>query len=274
MGGMYMILSKNKPKTNHQMKINIRETELIFSKESNIEIPSFDYFMRTIQLPQPWEYETFRTVDNCSDTNNLSLDIGAWIGPITLFMSKKFRKVISVESDKVACNALRQNISDNNLNNVDVIEKCIYNNSATELYFGLNPHHSEGPGDSCSQSRLNSSYDSDYRVEVITLDQIVEIYKDEKIVFVKIDIEGGEENILEDLFRIGSEKGWKVFISFHLAWWVNTNINRFSHLIPSIKRVFVSGGTDGINQDAREINPSEFLNHVSNFPFGSFYLEL
>ena len=47
---------------------------------------------------------------------------------------------------------------------------------------------------------------------------------------IKVDIEGGEENIMDDLMKFSSKHKIPVLLSFHLSWWKDQNINRFVYL--------------------------------------------
>jgi FkbM family methyltransferase len=173
--------------------------------------------------------------------------------------------VISIEADTNAATALRNNVRDNNCNNVHIIEKAIYNNSAQKVYFGQNENSSEGLGDSMSQCRVSSLNERDYSIDTITLKDIISLCEEkDSIKFVKVDIEGGEENILGDLFVYGSLHKWKVWVSFHYAWWKNKDINRFQSLLPLLKRVEINN---------TEFDSLQLFDYVQNNQFGSFYLE-
>ena len=54
--------------------------------------------------------------------------------------------------------------------------------------------------------------------------------------FIKCDIEGGEENILRDLFK----QHVPMYISFHIPWWENPDISRFGDLFENCK-IFRNG---------------------------------
>jgi len=245
------------------MNFKIRDVDYILNKDSNINIPIFDWFINIFPSGN-WEPDTFEVFENCSDSQSTALDIGAWIGPTTIFLSKKFKKVISVEADSNAVISLKNNIKDNNCVNVDVIEKALYNNTSKKIFFGQNENNSDGLGDSMSQSRVTPINENDYYIDTITFREIITNYSQDKISFVKIDIEGGEENILNDLFIYGNLYGWKVWISFHYSWWKNKDTDRFLKYLPLIKKVSINN---------TEINNTDLFDYVHNNHFGSFYLE-
>ena len=84
----------------------------------------------------------------------------------------------------------------------------------------LNAHNptlaSEGLGNSTSQIQTKNiiSTDTDIEIDSITLyDIFLEHKYSDNISFIKVDIEGGEENILDQLIDISADKKWKsIFI--------------------------------------------------------------
>jgi hypothetical protein len=96
------------------------------------------------------------------------------------------------------------------------------------------------------------------------LKSLISNYPEDKISFLKIDIEGGEENILDELFDLGEVYNWKVWLSFHYGWWEDKSINRFENKLNKIKKVFFGGS---------EIKKEDFLSYVLNHHLGTFYIE-
>jgi hypothetical protein len=52
-----------------------------------------------------------------------------------------------------------------------------------------------------------------------------------RIGFIKCDIEGGEEDILEDMLTFARLHSIKTYISFHISWWKNRDIQRYAALL-------------------------------------------
>lgn len=57
-----------------------------------------------------WEPGTFHILDLFKNDKGILIDIGAWIGPITLYSASLFNKIVSIEADPVAIEALTANI--------------------------------------------------------------------------------------------------------------------------------------------------------------------
>ena len=56
------------------------------------------------------------------------------------------------------------------------------------------------------------------------------------ISLIKVDIEGGEEYILNDLYDIHIKNNTPLYISFHYLWWNDKNLNRFIFLSEQQKK--------------------------------------
>ena len=71
----------------------------------------------------------------------------------------------------------------------------------------------------------------------ISVYDIIKDVNPNNIGLIKVDIEGGDEDVFEELMIVGSKYGWKIWISFHYGWWKDKNVDRFTHLVPLIKKV-------------------------------------
>lgn len=234
-----------------------------FLESENNNIPCFGWYMNVFSV-QNWEGDTFDTFNKVKDSNKIALDIGGWIGSTAIWLSKHFEKVVVVEADKNALVALKNNLKTNSCNNVDVVEKVIYNNSKERVLFGHNPHTGSQLGDSMSLSKITSDNPNDYDIETITLESLISSYPKEKISFLKIDIEGGEEKIMDDLLDLGSTYGWKVWLSFHYGWWEDKDLSRFVNKFKNIKKILFRG---------EEFKIEDFPSYIVNNHLGTFYIE-
>lgn len=93
----------------------------------------------------------------------------------------------------------------------------------------------------------------------VTFKQLVydTVYADEKldshkISFIKCDLEGAEEEILEDVLHFAFYNKCPVYISFHLDWWVSKKISDFDYLFKYFNVTNVT--TDNISEFIQE-NP-------------------
>ena len=180
-----------------------------------------------------WEPDTFAIFDKLLKKNKVFIDIGAWIGTTSMYGCRKSKHVYSIEADNLSIKDLSLNLSNNCIdNNYTIINKAVFNEDNTTINFGKNIFMKDSKmNDSTSQIiNKNSSYST--QVKTITIDSILKKYNIEpsSISLIKVDIEGGEENILNDLYYLYKNHKVPIYISMHYEWWKDNNLNRFSFL--------------------------------------------
>jgi FkbM family methyltransferase len=179
-----------------------------------------------------WEKETFDVFDQHLSKDKIFIDIGAWVGTTCMYGSRKSKYVYSVEADNLSFGDLTINMKNNCENNYKLINNAIYNKSNVEMKFGKNLNLKNARmNDSTSQLYIDGSSDQYTTVKTITINDIIKDIDKNDISLIKIDIEGGEEHILEDVVKLGI----KSYISFHYDWWVNKDLDRFDFLSTEIK---------------------------------------
>lgn len=98
--------------------------------------------------------------------------------------------------------------------------------------FGRNRHL---PGASCNDSTSQiivseETQSDDIEVKTMTLSSLINKYDLQDISLIKVDIEGGVEHILNDLFDLHDKINIPMYISFHYDWWQNKDLTRFDRL--------------------------------------------
>jgi FkbM family methyltransferase len=150
-----------------------------------------------------WEYFTYNCIERFSNINKKFIDIGAWIGPISLYAASLNKQVYAVEPDKVAYLELAKNLSLNpNINNVFCQQVAIFNKNDT-IRIGT-----EVPGNSNTRVNtdciLNSAQVPEYfyNVQCKTLSTFLEDnnIKGIDLSCIKIVVEGAEIDIILDPF--------------------------------------------------------------------------
>ena len=183
-----------------------------------------------------WESETFDIFDSFLSPDRICIDIGAWVGTTSMYAARKSKKVISVEADGVSMPFLKENCKNNCNNNVHFVHKAVYSKSDQMINFGKNVF--------LNNSKLNDSTSQiggadGYSIKTISFPDLVSEIDPNEISLIKVDIEGGEENILDDLFEFYSKYSVPMYISFHVDWWKNKDLTRFKEIekyIPQIKQ--------------------------------------
>lgn len=221
---IYFLISKFVE--NNFLKINKNnEIFLIENKDDDMNL----FFWRNIYTI--WENETFDIFDRLLDKDKIFIDIGAWIGTTSMYGSRKSKYVYSIEADKKSINDLTKNLSINCKNNYKVINKAIYNIPNIDIKFGKNKFREESKMNDSTSQIYSDDYTSNeyYLIETITLNTFIEENNidPKEISLIKVDIEGGEENILNDLYNLYKTYGIPLYISFHYDWWIDKNLDRF-----------------------------------------------
>ena len=169
-----------------------------------------------------WENYTFTTFEEVKDPNGIALDIGAWIATTAIWLSKNFSNVICVEADNESLKYLKVNLKLSNCNNTVICDAPI-SKDCSNLVFG--PRNSGGwnvLNNSTSHLKNASDSEHDYTKRCVTFKQIIHDYvvgTGKKLSFVKCDIEGGEDCILDDILHYCLKNNTNAYISFHLNWW-------------------------------------------------------
>lgn len=91
------------------LKIYSTETTIDITKNNVLHkfVPvdkSTDNFVKNI-FPN-WETDTFFIFDLFKDKNSVAIDLGAWIGTTSIWLSHNFHHVVAVEADKISLTCL------------------------------------------------------------------------------------------------------------------------------------------------------------------------
>ncbi len=198
--------------------------------------PELDHFTSNIFLN--WKNKNFEIFDQVKDPTAIAIDLGAWIGTTSIWLSKNFYAVIAVDADKNSLECLKKNLCASACSNVTVCDKPVFSVSKN-LIFG--PRGAK-LNESISYIKEIQTNKNDYVIQSITFKELLQNYvfeneniSSKKIGFIKCDIEGGEEYILEDLLDFVYDNNAKAYISFHLDWWTMKKIEDFEHLFRCFK---------------------------------------
>lgn len=203
----------------------------LFLIENNINNPNLFFWKDMYSL---WKNDTFKVFDKYLSKDKVFIDIGGWIATTSMYGSRKSKHVYAIEADNDSFNDMATNLKTNCENNYTLIKKAIYNIDDVKINFGKNFNYTTSRmNDNMSQTGPKCvNYDEYYVVETITLETIIKKYNIDvtNISLIKVDIEGGEENILDELFDMRIKHEVPLYISFHYCWWNDKNLDRFSFL--------------------------------------------
>ena len=158
-----------------------------------------------------WEPETLAILEAALGADMVACDIGAWIGPITLLAARRCRRVYCFEPDTTAYAELLNNLRLNRVGN------AITFNIALGTSEGLRTLTSFGgmPGD--SRTSLLAAPDDASRVQALCLSwrHWLQLAQPERIDLLKIDIEGGEFELLPSMTAYLAQERPRLLLSTH-----------------------------------------------------------
>ena len=127
----------------------------------------------------------------------LIVDCGSNIGISVLFFKKKYPngKIIAFEPDPMSYSILNKNVSINGLKNVQLYNLALSDKEGECLLYGCSTN---SIGQSLSSDwGLKGYYKDSFPTKVMRLSSFI----DEEVDFLKLDIEGAEQAVLQDLHK-------------------------------------------------------------------------
>lgn len=161
-----------------------------------------------------WEPETFQLFDELITSDALFMDIGAWIGSTAMYAAQKSARTVAFEPDPIAFAELAANAELNAKRpwhkNLELVNKAI-NSDGSDLKIG-----SRGSGGDSMTSALFSGSDCNWTVSGTTLQDALSEYSTlNQPVVLKIDIEGGEYELLPQIAQILALPNVRMILSLH-----------------------------------------------------------
>lgn len=150
------------------------------------EFDFWDVFER-----RTWEPEVEGVLNRFLTPQNTFLDLGAWVGPITMLAAPRCRQVHAVEPDPVAAHDLRTNLVLSDITNVTVHECALADRAGT---IRIGPVHGGVLGD--SMTTVWTAPKSSVKVQATTLGILILENGIHDLGLIKMDVEGAEETIL------------------------------------------------------------------------------
>ena len=157
-----------------------------------------------------WEPHTFTIIDKYLSRQTAFFDLGAWIGPITLYAAHWAKRVFAFEPDPVAFSELSSNIELNpHLNNI-VICNYFVGSQPGKIKMG----NTSIPGNSRS-SIFYSNQKENWTVTSVNLVHYIKSNNIKPPYFLKIDIEGAEFEVMESLKTVFKYENTILYLSLH-----------------------------------------------------------
>ncbi|MDP2628682.1 MAG: FkbM family methyltransferase, partial [Nanoarchaeota archaeon] len=194
----------------------------------------------------------FKIFNRFLDKKHSYIDLGSWIGSTVLYGSQLSKYCYAIDSDAIAMNILNHNLKLNPKikNKVKTFEICISNKKGYE-FLGNNRR---GFGDSTSSIFLE---DNKHKIKCISFKKFLEKEKITNCNFIKIDVEGAEIKILQNIKQYLKKEKPTIHLSLHP--WLFKNLNKDStkilDSINSYRNIFTNKG--------KKISQKEFVSKIN-----------
>lgn len=192
-----------------------------------------------------WERFTLDWIKSYSNTSKSFLDIGAWIGPTSLWASNYFKSVYAFEPDPIAFKYLKLN-SELNSNNIKFYNAAISNEKGNIPLFSRS-------GFGSSMTSMYTGDNSGVYAEAFSLEDAIQL---DNFSLIKIDIEGGERLIIDKFCEMMESNPIDTIFSFHHSFYADPD-NDFNHIIKKLSTIYSSF----ILENGSNVDPF-------NIPFG------
>jgi FkbM family methyltransferase len=168
------------------------------------DLPEYQKFYRKLAAGR-WEPHTFEALSRFLDRDTVLIDIGAWIGVTPFFAAGIAKAVVAVDPDP-KCIAILKRLASGH-DNVTVLEGALSDRASVTV------HAVDGFGSS-ETSVLDLAEGESAQVSGLSIDEIMR-HAGGSPVFVKIDIEGYEFVIAEELARLAASPVKALQIAVH-----------------------------------------------------------
>jgi len=215
-----------------------------------------------------WEPETFTLMDRLLREGSRFVDIGAWIGPTTLYAAARGASVDAYECDPVALQSLTTNIALNphmsdrivvhpvavgDANRTARVFSGQLGNSETSIY---REHERDGTVNDCADTVL------------VPMRDVVDVFRERQYAasdsaLIKIDVEGAEFLIVPRLADIVGQSRAIWYVSFH-EWNVNSAHvpARFPRLAAMLHTLLGFSALRWFDPELRELDKVSVLDQV------------
>ncbi len=187
----------------------IKKQEIMFHTKTNRNIKIRRDSTDLMALTHVWLIEEYKYPDFEIRETDTVIDIGAHVGLFTLYASQFCNrgKIFSYEPMKENYKILVDNVKNNNLVNIKTFNLAVSNSQSVKLYIN----------DDESGHSMFSKSSNFITVKSISLEDIFNQNNIQECNFLKLDCEGAEYEIIENLPAEFFEKIEKIVIEYHMA---------------------------------------------------------
>jgi FkbM family methyltransferase len=202
-------------------------------------IGGWDFWTR---FETDWEPHLDQVLAEHLTPKTTMVDVGAWIGPVSLVASRMCARVVAVEPDPVAGMRLLANLARQRRQNVTVHPVAL---AASDGTVQIGRRADRQFGDSMTSTIFTEDA---VDVPALTLGSIIDEASPETVGLIKMDIEGGEEQVLPACAATIRELGAPLLLSIHTALVVDArrHLDAIDGVLDGFDTTLLSGRMEGL----------------------------
>jgi FkbM family methyltransferase len=177
-----------------------------------------------------WEPETIRIYRENLGPGVLYCDIGAWVGPTVLLAAGLGANVTCFEPDPRAFERLLHNIRGNKYSNIQPFQIALSSSDGIKRIVPI----TKNLGQSSSSIHIEASGKESAGVLALSWESACRLLHLQDFDFIKIDIEGGEHDLLPSMMSYLEEHKPQVFLSTHLPFIAENKRGDYIKVIQSL----------------------------------------
>lgn len=231
-------------------------TDKLFLKHKDSNNPSSkDYIVKKLNslsfsVKKHWLWErteikdyephTYKIFKKYLHPEKVYIDIGAWVGPTILFATEiGIKHIYAIEANPLTFRLLQDtcNANENLRQNTTLFNVCVTDKHDSTTTFGGKP--------GVEASSVSSIRGKDWTIQTVTIVRWLEDNNIKDFNFIKIDIEGAESLIYNDLITLSNQEDLIIYLSLHPPFWENPE-KVTKTLIDAIKKFDIYGVDDVI----------------------------
>lgn len=185
-------------------------------KVNDLKLNVVDHWFWNEYNRSGWEPSTYALMKRYLKPDKNYIDLGTWVGPTVFYAAEiGVNHIYGIEANPVTFDMLKESCRQNDIlkDKVSLWQLCVAKNSFEYVDFGPTNH--------VIDSSACSVRGSSCQVKTTTIMDWIECYNIENYNFIKIDIEGSEEFIYNDLIRLSGIKDLVILLSLHPDFWTD-----------------------------------------------------
>jgi len=203
-----------------------------------------------------WEKYTYKYLKHFLDKDHSYIDIGVHLGQTILFGSQLCKTCYAIEPDPEAIRIIKRNIDLNDFSNIDLITKAVGEDNKT-IKLGC-PETCPDLGSSRT-SQFFAEEANSFKVQSISLPTLIKEKEINDLNFIKIDVEGMEDTIIDTMWDIHVP----IFVEMHTPW-LSQGKEGFDKIMKYLERynqiyLFMGG-------EEKPINSVTYISQTLYFP--------